>query len=391
MNNNDISQKTVSILGSTGSIGCSAVAVLEQNLDLFKVKFLAANNNYELLAQQAEKLMPESVVIVNEDYYSLLKSKLSHLPISVYSGLESLLSLCEQKCDVVISSITGCAGLLPTWIAISSGSNIALANKESLVCAGSLLIEHAKQNKVKIIPVDSEHNAIMQILDLNRSDLVDKIILTASGGPFLKTDISDLTSVTLSQALKHPTWKMGKKISIDSATMFNKGLELIEAHHLFDIAVDNIDIIIHPQSIIHSMVSYKNGVTIAQMSQNDMQIPISVALFWPNKFQSNLKCLNFEQISELNFFPLDTKKFPAIGIVKQAIKQGGNAPLVINAANEVAVQYFLSEKINFVDIAKIVENMLEIIEFNKLNSLDDVVEQDKFVQSKTRELIERVF
>ena len=382
-----MSQKKIGIFGSTGSVGKNTIEIIKLYQDNLKVVFLAANENYIELAKQAKMLFPEMVAIANENHYKKLKELLQNTNIKVLSGQDAMLEVASSKCDIVMAAITGSAGLPSLVKAVESGSNIAFANKECLVLAGDLLIKLAKKNNVKLIPVDSEHNAIMQIFDYKQRDSIEKIILTASGGPFLHKTISEIKNATKKEALAHPTWKMGEKISIDSATMFNKGLEMIEAYHLFSLKPEQIDVIIHPESIIHSMVAYKNGSTLAQLANNDMKIPISIALFWPNKIDLIManKKLDLTKISSLNFLKPDEEKFPSLKITKQVISNDIKQALILNAANEVAVNAFLNNHIKFFNIAKIVSHMLETNTIKKTNNIDELLDYDNIIRKKTEE------
>lgn len=383
--------KTIGIFGSTGSIGKSTIEVLKQNKNFFTVKFLTANTNYQLLAKQAIELKPEIVVIGNETYYQPLKELLKGHSINIMVGKQALVDAAKSAPDIVMAAIVGASGLESIIASISSGSDIALANKECLVCAGNLILELVKKHKVKLIPVDSEHNAIMQVFDYENEAAVEKLILTASGGPFLHASYEELEKVTIQQALAHPNWKMGKKISIDSATMFNKALEIIEAFYLFPVSIEQIEVIIHPESIIHSMVSYINGSTLAQLSNHEMIVPISVALFWPQKHSLVTERIDFCKLNKLSFLPPDEKKFPSLRIVKEVMQNRPQNAIILNAANEVAVEMFLQERIRFVEISHIVEKMLEIISVEKISDFSDVIEYDSLARIKTAEYIKEKF
>lgn len=380
--------KVIGILGSTGSIGNNTLDIARHDKNI-KIKFLSADKDWINLAKQAKEFQPEYIAINDSSNYKLLKSELNKYNIEIFAGKDAINKIAQIKCDIVIAAITGCAGLMPIYNAIKVGSNIALANKESLVCAGDLIMQMAAINKINIIPIDSEHNAIMQVLNYDNKDLIDKIILTASGGPFLNYDIKELKNVSIKEALNHPNWKMGKKVTIDCATMFNKAFEIIEAKHIFGFSTDKIEAIIHPESLIHGMVSYKNGSTLAQLSNHDMRIAIAIALNWPNYKKSNLSTLDFTKISHLSFMPIDNQKFPAINLIRQVDKIGQNAMTILNAANEIAVKYFLQGLINFSNIYNIVEEIITNHSFEKITDIDEIIEYDKITRLKTIKLIEK--
>lgn len=368
--------KKISIFGSTGSIGKSAIEVIKNAPENFEIVALVAKNDVKTLISQALLLKPSYVVIENESLVSELKSGLSQLPeCQIYCGSKAIIEVAQIKCDLVLSAIVGAAGMLPTLAAIQVGSNIALANKESLVCAGEFLVAAAKENEVKIIPVDSEHNAIFQIFENENLDYINSITLTASGGPFFNSDV-DFSKITVEQALKHPNWSMGAKISIDSATMMNKGLEMIEAFHLFPLRKNQIKILVHPQSIIHGMVEYLDGSTLAMLSCPTMQVPISYALAFPQRMVIKHEHLDLVRLQNLTFFAPDEKKFPALKLCREAMEIDGSAPAVLNAANEVAVEKFLNGQISFDQIAKIVAITLEKITHTKPESVEEVLQFD---------------
>ena len=368
--------KIITILGSTGSIGESSVKLLKLHQDKFQVAALTANSNVAKLAAQAKELNAKLAVIADESLYQELKSALSGTNIAVAAGMEALIEAAEIKSDIVIAAIVGSAGLPPTMAAIKKGKIIALANKECLVCAGDIVMAEANKHGAKIIPVDSEHSAIFQIIDLQRPETIEKIILTASGGPFRNFSQQQMQKVTVADALKHPIWNMGAKISIDSATMMNKGLEIIEAWHLFPVSEPQIEVLIHPESVIHSMVSYIDGSILAQLGTPDMSTPIAVALAYPERIKSCSTPLDFSKISTLNFASPDLERFPALSLARAALKSGGNAPAILNAANEVAVARFLNHEIGFLDIVRITSETLAKIPNAALNSIEDVLEID---------------
>lgn len=368
--------KKISIFGSTGSIGKSTIEVIKNAPENFEIVALVARNDVKTLIAQALLLKPSYVVIENESLFSELKSGLSSLPkCEISCGSKAIIEVAKIKCDLVLSAITGAAGMLPTLAAIEAGSHIALANKESLVCAGEFLVAAARQNEVKIIPVDSEHNAIFQIFENENLEQIDSVTLTASGGPFFSSDI-DFSKITVEQALKHPNWSMGAKISIDSATMMNKGLEMIEAFHLFPLQKNQIKILVHPQSIIHGMVDYSDGSVLAMMSKPDMQVPISYALAFPNRMAIKHEKLDLAKLQNLSFFAPNEIKFPAIKLCREALEIDGSAPAVLNAANEVAVERFLKGEISFDQITKIVAQTLEKITHTEVKSIEEVLQFD---------------
>lgn len=369
--------KKISIFGSTGSIGKSTIEVIKNAPENFEILALVARNDVKTLIFQANLLKPSFVVIENENLFPELKSALKNLKnCEILCGQKAIIEIAKIKCDLFISAIVGAAGMMPTLTAIQAGSNIALANKESLVCGGRFLVAAAKLSGAKIIPVDSEHNAIFQIFENDNLRQIDSITLTASGGPFFNSDL-DFSKITIEQALKHPNWSMGAKISIDSATMMNKGLEMIEAFHLFPLQKNQIKILVHPQSIIHGMVDYRDGSTLAMLSRPDMQVPISFALSYPKRMIIEHEKLDLAKLQNLSFFAPDEKKFPALKICREALEIDGSAPAVLNAANEVAVEKFLQGKIAFTEIAKIVAQTLEKITHQEIDSVEEAIEFDQ--------------
>jgi len=375
--------KHLAILGSTGSIGTQALEVIRDNKDLFEVYALTAGNNVDLLIQQAREFEAEAVVIENKNKYNVLKEALSDLPIKVYAGQDAIAQIVEaEPIDMVLTAMVGYAGLQPTIRAIRAGKAIALANKETLVVAGALINRLAQEHKVPILPVDSEHSAIFQCMSGEWDNRIEKIILTASGGPFLTKDISELALVTKQQALQHPNWDMGAKITIDSATMMNKGFEVIEAKWLFGLKPEQIDVVVHPQSIIHSMVQFEDGSIKAQMGLPDMKLPIQYALAYPKRIKSNFPRLDFTQYPHLTFEQPDTDKFPQLRFAYEAMHLCGNMPCVLNAANEVVVDAFLREKINFLQMAEIIEKTLQKVNHIANPSYEEYVETDR----ETREI-----
>ena len=368
-------KKKIAILGSTGSIGTQALQVIEEHPDLYEAYALTANNQVELLAEQARKFKPAVVVIANEAKYLQLKEMLSDLPIQVYAGSDALCDVVQAtSIDVVLASMVGYAGLRPTINAIKAGKEIALANKETLVVAGELITELAAQYYTPILPVDSEHSAIFQCLESDNP--LEKVILTASGGPFRTFSMEQLRHVTKEQALKHPNWDMGAKITIDSATMMNKGFEVIEAKWLFGVRPEQIEVVVHPQSVIHSMVQFEDGAVKAQLGVPDMRLPIQYAFSYPKRIASSFDRLDFTKMTTLTFEQPDTEKFRCLALAYEALNQGGNMACIVNAANEIAVSAFLKEKISFIEISKLIEQTMNKVSFIKNPTYDDYVDTD---------------
>ena len=368
-------KKQIAILGSTGSIGTQALQVIAEHPELYEAYVLTANNQVELLAEQARKFMPAAVVIANENKYLQLKELLADLPIQVYAGADALCEVVEAKpIDVVLASMVGYAGLRPTINAIRAGKTIALANKETLVVAGELINELATQYHTPILPVDSEHSAIFQCLENNNP--LEKVILTASGGPFRTFTMEQLHHVTKAQALKHPNWDMGAKITIDSATMMNKGFEVIEAKWLFGVRPDQIEVVVHPQSVIHSMVQYEDGAVKAQLGMPDMRLPIQYAFSYPQRIKSSFDRLDFSQLKELTFEQPDTNRFRCLTLAYEALNQGGNMACILNAANEVVVSAFLQERIPFLRMSEVIEETMEKVSFIHTPTYEDYVATD---------------
>lgn len=354
--------RSVTVLGSTGSIGLSTLDLLGRSEPgEFEVVGLSANRNVDLLVEQAKSHRPKAVAIADETLEADLRHKLKGEGIDILSGREGLVELAQRQADVTVAAIVGAAGLEPTLAAVGQGNTVALANKECLVCAGGVFMDAVKAHGTTLLPVDSEHNAIFQVLDQDRPQGVRRLILTASGGPFRETPIERLRTVTREDALAHPVWSMGAKISIDSATMMNKGLELIEAAWLFNRPSSEVDIIVHPQSIVHSMVEYVDGSVLAQMGSPDMRTPIAYALAWPERMETPVERLDLAKISQLTFFDPDPVRFPAIRLAREALEAGGAASCILNAANEVAVEAFLNGHIKFLDIARICEGALDAL------------------------------
>lgn len=385
--------KNVVVLGSTGSIGRNALNVLSNFADKFNVFGLSSNTNIGLLKEQIERFKPKKVVIADEESFQGFIDSLRSLQerenkTEVFFGMDGLKKLCsDPEVDLVINALVGAVGLLPSFAAIESGKDLAIANKETLVMAGDLLTRNAKEKNVKILPIDSEHSAILQCLSSGKKNEVKRLILTASGGPFLKRKKKDWKNIKVKEALSHPTWEMGKKITVDSATLMNKGLEVIEAHWLFDMPADKIKVLIHPQSIVHSMVEFVDGSLIGQMSIPDMRIPIQYALFYPERLATNNQSLNLTQIKTLSFFEPDQKKFPGLEICYQALEMGGTAPAVLSASNEIAVKAFLEEKISFADICEIVKKTLKKHEVVENPNLDDILNADRWAREEANRQI----
>jgi len=371
-------KRHLAILGSTGSIGTQTLEVVEANPDIFEIEVLTAQNNADLLIEQAAKFRPNVVVISNEDHYDKVFAALDPLNIKVYTGEKSLVSVVEmESVNMVLTALVGYAGLIPTIAAIRAGKHIALANKETLVVAGELVTELAQKNKVDILPVDSEHSAIFQCLVGEFHNPIEKIILTASGGPFRGKDSAFLKTVTKVQALKHPNWSMGAKITIDSASLMNKGLEVIEAKWLFGLSPDQIEVVVHPQSIIHSMVQFEDGSMKAQMGLPDMRVPIQFAIGYPNRLKSSFPRMDFAQFPSLTFEKPDYETFRNLGFAFEALEVGGNMACIVNAANEIAVAAFLRDEIRFLEMSDLIENCMKKVSFVRTPTLEDYIETDK--------------
>lgn len=370
-------QKQVAILGSTGSIGTQTLEVIGKNPDHFKLEILTARNNADVLIAQSRKFLPNHVVITNEDKYNYVSQELSDLPVKVYAGTDALEQIVEMdSVDIIMSALVGFSGLLPTLRAIRAGKDIALANKETLVVGGDLVIKSAIENNVNIYPVDSEHSAIFQCIVGEEMNPIEKIILTASGGPFLGKDRAYLQHVTREEALKHPNWCMGDKVTIDSASLMNKGLEVIEAKWLFGLRPEQIEVIIHPQSIIHSLVQFEDGSLKAQLGIPDMKLPIQYALGFPKRLKSDLERFSFSAYPNLTFQSPDMKIFPNLSLAYRALNKGGNLPCVLNAANEVTVNAFLEGKLGFFDMSAVIEKTMNSVAFIATPDLNDYVETD---------------
>jgi len=381
-------KKRIAILGSTGSIGTQTLEVIEQNPEYFEVEVLTANNNVRLLIDQAKKYQPNVVVISNSCHYEELTEALKDEPIKIYAGREALQQVVEMdSIDIVVTAMVGYSGLIPTCNAIKAGKHIALANKETMVVAGEIINQLAIEHKVNIYPVDSEHSAIFQCLVGEFNNEIEKIYLTASGGPFRGFSMEQLANVTKADALKHPNWNMGAKITIDSASLMNKGFEIIEAKWLFGLKPEQIDVVVHPQSIIHSIVQFRDGSMKAQMGLPDMKLPIQYALNFPERLPSAFKRFSFLDYPKLTFEQPNTKNFRNLALAFEALNQGGNMPCILNAANEVVVQAFLNDKINFLQMPEIIEQTMEKAVFIKTPSLDDYIQTDKEVRILTSAVV----
>jgi len=384
--------KNISILGSTGSIGVSTLDVIVKNPSRFRVLALSAGKNLKLLKDQIDLFKPKAVSVLDEYYADQLVDMLGDSPgTKILWGDDGYREVASFKeADMVVSAIVGAAGLLPTVEAINAGKDVALANKETMVMAGSLVVEKAKTMGVNILPVDSEHGAIFQCLQGHNREDVRKIILTASGGPFFHLSAEKLKDVTLGDALKHPNWEMGQKITIDSASMMNKGLEVIEAKWFFDVDVDKVDVLIHPQSIVHSMVEYNDGSVIAQLGVPDMKAPIAYALSYPERLSDVISTLDLCEVGRLEFFPPDFDKFKNLKLAYFAIRKGGTMPAVLNAANEVAVEAFVAGTIGFIDMPDVVEETIDSHKPVEPLSISDVLEADRWGRHKAKEIVERI-
>ena len=381
-------KKQIAILGSTGSIGTQALEVISENESMFEVYALTANNNVDLLIGQARKFMPEMVAIGNEDHYTFLKDALSDLPIKVFAGDESIAQVAEmQPIDIVLTAMVGYSGLKPTMNAIRAGKKIALANKETLVVAGELIRELASTYHAPIIPVDSEHSAIFQCLAGEGNNPIEKLILTASGGPFRTKSMHELEHVTSAQALKHPNWEMGAKVTIDSASLMNKGFEIIEAKWLFGVLPEQIQVVVHPQSIIHSMVQFADGSIKAQLGMPDMKLPIQYAFTYPDRVKTNFPRFDFDACSQFTFEKPDQERFRNLAFAYYVMEKGGNMPCILNAANEIVVAEFLKDKIGFLQMSDIIEDVLAKSEFIAKPAYEDYVATDAMVRILTKELI----
>lgn len=379
-----MSQKSVTVLGATGSIGKSTVDLLRRSPELYHVRALTGNRNIALLAEQAKLLSAETAVTADKALYPELKEALAGTSVRVEAGDDAVLAAAEEEADWTMSSIVGAAGLVPTMAVIRRGKTLALANKETLVCAGEIVMKAVRDTNATLIPVDSEHSAIFQTLEEKHRGAVDRILLTASGGPFREKDMDFMAKVTPEQAVAHPNWSMGAKISVDSATMMNKGLEIIEAYHLFGFPAEKIEVLVHPQSIVHSAVGYIDGSVLAHMGMPDMRTPIAYALGWPQRIASPTSKLDFTRISALTFAHPDENRFPALRLAKDALAKGQTATAVMNAANEIAVGAFLDRRIGFLDIVRTVESVMETMPMPAAASIGEIIAVDREAREAAR-------
>ena len=379
--------KNISILGSTGSIGTQTLDIIKNNPSEFKIVGLTTNTNVELFKKQIDEFKPEAVAVMDSEKVDLLKKDVD---VNVYSGMDGIIKIATlNEADTVVNSLVGSIGVKPTIEAIKNKKNIALANKETLVTAGSIVMEEVKKNDVKLMPIDSEHSAIFQCINGEEIKDISKITITASGGPFRNYTKEQFEKVTVEDALKHPTWKMGNKITIDSATLMNKGFEIIETHWLYGTSYENIDVVVHPQSIIHSLVEFKDNSVIAQLGNPDMKLPIQYALSYPNRMDLNTKKLNLIEIKNLSFEKPNFELFPCLQYAYDAGKLGGTMPCVLNAANEIAVQSFLENKIKFLDIPRFIKTMMEKHNIINNPSLIEILEIDQKIKEETKKIIEK--
>jgi 1-deoxy-D-xylulose-5-phosphate reductoisomerase len=377
--------RRVTVLGSTGSIGRNTVDLLERYREFYEVEALVAAANVELLAEQARRLRARRAVVADATRYAALKEVLAGSGCAAAAGPEAVVEAAAMPADWVMSAIVGAAGLAPTLAAIRRGAIVALANKECLVCAGALMMAEVRRHRATLLPVDSEHSAIFQVFDFAQPESVEKIALTASGGPFRQLDGAAMARMSPAQAVAHPNWSMGAKISVDSATMMNKGLEIIEAHHLFALPEGRIEVLVHPQSVIHSMVAYVDGSVLAQLGTPDMRTPIAFALGWPRRIPAPSPRLDLAKLGHLTFEAPDAARFPALRLAREALRSGGGAPTILNAANEVAVGAFLAGEIGFLDIVRSVEETLSVLPAAALSSLDDLCRLDAEARELARQ------
>jgi 1-deoxy-D-xylulose-5-phosphate reductoisomerase len=385
-------KKRIAILGSTGSIGTQSLEVIGENPELFEVEVLTANNNVDLLIRQAKKFQPNAVVIANKEKYPKVMDALASEPIKVFAGSEALNQVVQmENIDVVLTAMVGYSGLVPTYHAVKAGKNIALANKETLVVAGDIITKLAKEKQVDIIPVDSEHSAIFQCLVGEFTNPIEKIILTCSGGPFRKKSLEELETVTVDDALNHPNWDMGAKITIDSASLMNKGFEVIEAHWLFGLPSSKIDVVVHPQSIIHSLVQFEDGSMKAQMGLPDMRLPIQYALGFPYRIKNKFPRFNFLDYPKLEFTQPDTKKFRNLALAFEALNAGGNMPCILNAANEIVVESFLKGQTGFLQMPQIIDEAMQKVTFIAKPDIDDLIATNAETRRITQLLTENNF
>ncbi|HUB95922.1 MAG TPA: 1-deoxy-D-xylulose-5-phosphate reductoisomerase [Stellaceae bacterium] len=379
--------RRVTVLGSTGSVGCNTVELIEADPAAYEVEALVALRNAERLADQARRVGARLAVVADDSQYPALKAALAGSGIEAGAGAAAVVEAAERPADWVMAAIVGAAGLAPTLAAVRRGALVAFANKEVMVCAGTLVTAEARRCGARLLPVDSEHNAIFQVFAADQKAAIERIMLTASGGPFLRRSLAEMAAATPEQAVAHPNWRMGAKISVDSATMMNKGLEVIEAHHLFELASERLDIVVHPQSVIHGLVYYSDGSVLAQLGSPDMRTPIANALGWPDRIGAPSPRLDLAKLAQLTFEAPDPARFPALRIARAALEAGGGAPTILNAANEVAVAAFLDRRIGFLDIATTVERTLEALPDAPIAALDDVYAVDTEARAVARRLI----
>jgi len=379
-----VAPRRITVLGSTGSVGCNTLDLIERNRERFEIAALTGGSNVTLLVEQALRLRPRFAALADPAGYADLKRALSGSGITVGAGPDALVEATEHPADWIMAAIVGAAGLAPTLAAIRRGGIIAFANKECLVCAGPLVMREVAKSGATFLPVDSEHNAIYQVFDFDRRESIEELILTASGGPFRSLSRDAMAHVTPAEATNHPNWDMGDKISIDSATMMNKGLEIIEAVHLFGLPEDRISVLVHPQSVIHSMVRYVDGSVLAQLGQPDMRTPIAYTLAWPERMTAPVERLDLARLSRLDFEAPNPERFPALELAREALRAGGTMPTALNAANEVAVSGFLEKRIGFLDIARIVEHILSQMPFCEMDSLESVLAADAEARQRAR-------
>jgi 1-deoxy-D-xylulose-5-phosphate reductoisomerase len=380
-------RRKIAILGSTGSVGRQTIDLIARGRDAYEVVALTANKNVATLAEQARLLDAQLAVVADESQYKALKDALAGTKTKVAAGAKAVEEAAAMESDWLMSAIVGAAGLPGTLAAARRGGTIAFANKETLVCAGPLMMKLVAEAGATLLPVDSEHNAIFQVFDFDHKDGIARLILTASGGPFRTLSRDEMAKMTPEQAVKHPVWSMGAKISVDSATLMNKALEVIEAHFLFQMSREQIDVLVHPQSVVHSMVEYRDGSVLAQLGSPDMRTPIGFCLAWPERMETPVPKLDLAKIGQLTFENPDPEKFPALGFAQEAMKKGGTAPAVLSAANEVAVQAFLDKRIGFLDIERIVGTVLSKMPASTLTDLDVLLDADKAARAKAKELI----
>lgn len=374
-------------MGSTGSVGSNTLDLIERERERYHIVALTANTNVERLAEQARRTRPELAVIGDARQSGALEAALAGTGIETAAGPEAVVAAAQRPADWIMAAIVGAAGLRPTLAAVEQGTIVGLANKECLVCAGDLMMQAVRRTGTTLLPVDSEHNAIFQVFDFQRPEGVSKIVLTASGGPFRTRERHRLVDIAPEEAVKHPNWSMGAKISVDSATMMNKGLEVIEAFHLFPLPEDRIEVLVHPQSVIHSMVAYRDGSVLAQLGSPDMRTPIAFTLAWPERIDTPVELLDLAAIGSLDFEPPDSERFPALRVARLALQTGGTAPTILNAANEVAVDAFLKRRIGFLEISRVVDEVLGALPTAALESLDDVFETDRHARERAEESV----